>query len=80
MGYEVSSWHGIVVPAGTPKPVVDKLNRGMNDILAMADVRKILAQQGVVPDGGTPAQFHSFIEGQMALWKRVIQQNHITAA
>lgn len=79
-GYEVSSWHGIVVPAGTPKPVVDKLNREMNSILEMADVRKIFAQQGVVPDGGTPAQFHSFVESQKSLWKRVIQQNHITAA
>ena len=79
-GYEVSSWHGVVVPAGTPQAVVEKLNREINRILALDDVKKIFAQQGVVPDGGSPQQFHSFIEGQMALWKRVIQQNHITAA
>lgn len=79
-GYEVSSWHGFVVPRGTPRPMVEKLNREMNTILASNEVKKIFAQQGCVPDGGTPEQFHSFIESQMALWKRVIQQNNITAA
>lgn len=78
-GYEVTSWHGFVVPAGTPQPVIDKLNRELNAILAMEDVKKVFAQQGVVPDGGTPAQFKRFIDGQMALWKKVVQDGHITA-
>lgn len=78
-GYEVSSWHGFVVPAGTPKAVVDTLNRELDRFLKFEDVKKVFAQQGVVPDGGTPADFHRFIEGQMGLWKRVVQKNHITA-
>ena len=78
-GYEVSSWHGFVVPAGTPQPVIDKLNREMNTIFAMDDVKKVFAQQGVVPDGGTPAQFQRFIDSQMALWKKVVQDGRITA-
>ena len=78
-GYEVTSWHGFVVPAGTPQPVLDQLNRELNAILAMEDVKKVFAQQGVVPDGGTPAQFKRFIDGQMALWKKVVQDGHITA-
>ncbi|WP_062361725.1 tripartite tricarboxylate transporter substrate binding protein [Variovorax paradoxus] len=78
-GYEVSSWHGFVVPAGTPQPVIDKLNREMNAIFAMDDVKKVFAQQGVVPDGGTPAQFQRFIDSQMALWKKVVQDGRITA-
>lgn len=78
-GYEVTSWHGFVVPAGTPQPVIDKLNRELNAIFAMDDVKKIFAQQGVVPDGGTPAQFKTFIDSQMALWKKVVTDGHITA-
>jgi tripartite-type tricarboxylate transporter receptor subunit TctC len=78
-GYEVTSWHGFVVPAGTPQPVIDKLNRELNTIFAMDDVKKIFAQQGVVPDGGTPADFKRFIDSQMALWKKVVTDGRITA-
>jgi tripartite-type tricarboxylate transporter receptor subunit TctC len=75
----VTSWHGFVVPAGTPQPVIDKLNRELNTILAMDDVKKIFAQQGVVPDGGTPADFKRFIDSQLALWKKVVTDGRITA-
>jgi tripartite-type tricarboxylate transporter receptor subunit TctC len=75
----VTSWHGFVAPAGTPQPVIDKLNRELNTIFAMDEVKKVFAQQGVVPDGGTPAAFKSFIDSQMALWKKVVQDGRITA-
>ncbi|HBH36777.1 MAG TPA: tripartite tricarboxylate transporter substrate binding protein [Curvibacter sp.] len=78
-GYEVSSWHGFVVPAGTPRAVIEKINRDINDALSSAEVRKIFEQQGVIPDGGTPAQFKAFVESQLALWKKVISQKNITA-
>ncbi|WP_439589337.1 Bug family tripartite tricarboxylate transporter substrate binding protein [Hydrogenophaga sp.] len=77
-GYEVSSWHGFVVPSGTPQPVVDKLNSDLNRMLLEDEVKKAFAAQGVVPDGGTPAQFRSFIDGQMALWKKVVSDRNIT--
>lgn len=78
-GYEVSSWHGFVVPAGTPQPVIDKLNREINRVLADDEVKRAFAAQGVVPDGGTPAALGEFIAGQMATWKRVIEQHGIKA-
>jgi tripartite-type tricarboxylate transporter receptor subunit TctC len=78
-GYEASSWHGFVAPAGTPQPVIDKLNRDLNSVFAMDDVKKVFAQQGVVPAGGTPPQFRTFIDGQMKLWKKVVQDARITA-
>jgi tripartite-type tricarboxylate transporter receptor subunit TctC len=77
-GYEVTSWHGFVVPAATPAPIVEKLNRELHKMLHDEDVRKAIAAQGVVPDGGTPAQFRTFIDSQMALWKRVVQARQIT--
>ena len=77
-GYEASSWHGFVVPSGTPQPVVDKLNRQINMILKQEDIRKTFNEQGVVPDGGTAAQFEAFIRKQMDIWKRVVTNAGIT--
>jgi len=77
-GYEASSWHGFVVPSGTPQPVVDKLNRQINMILKQEDIRKTFNEQGVVPDGGTAAQFEAFIRKQMDIWKRVVSNAGIT--
>ena len=77
-GYEVSSWHGFVVPSGTPQSVVDKLNSDLNRMLLEDEVKKAFAAQGVAPDGGTPAYFRSFIDGQMALWKKVVSDRNIT--
>jgi tripartite-type tricarboxylate transporter receptor subunit TctC len=77
-GLEASSWHGFMVPAGTPDAVVEKLNRDLNRMLQEEDVKKAFAAQGVLADGGTPAQFRSFVEDQMALWKKVVSDRNIT--
>ncbi len=77
-GYEVSSWLGFVVPSGTPQSVIDKRNTDLNRMLHEDEVQKAFAAQGVVPDGGTPAQFRGFIDGQMALWKKVVSDRNIT--
>lgn len=73
-GYEVSSWHGFMVPAGTPQAVIDKLNKQINLILSQEDIKKIFREQGVVPDGGTAAQFEVFTRKQMEIWKKVVSQ------
>lgn len=73
-GYEVSSWHGFMAPAGTPPGVINKLNKQINLILAQEDIKKTFNEQGVVPDGGTVTQFESFISKQMEIWKKVISQ------
>lgn len=75
--YEVSSWHGFVVPAGTPEHIVEKLNREMNSILKLQDVQEVFRREGVMIDGGTPGVFSQFIVSQMELWKKVILQNKI---
>lgn len=76
-GYEVSSWHGFVVPAGTPAPIVEKLNTQINAILKQPEVRKVFAEQGVVPDGGSAAEFGTFIGQQMDMWKKVVSESGI---
>lgn len=77
-GYESSSWHGFVVPSGTPQAVIEKLNKQINVILKQEDIRKTFNEQGVVPDGGSPSQFEAFIRKQMDIWRKVVAQSGIT--
>lgn len=77
-GYEATSWHGFVVPAGTSPAIIDRLNRVLNDMLRAEEVRQVFAAQGVVPDGGTPQAMQEFVESQKALWKQVVQERAIT--
>ena len=76
-GYEVSSWHGFVVPSGTPPAIIDKLNKQINSILTQEDIKKTFNEQGVVPDGGTANEFDVFIRKQMEIWKKVVAQARI---
>jgi tripartite-type tricarboxylate transporter receptor subunit TctC len=78
-GYDVNSWHAIVVPVGTPRPVIDKINQTINEILKMSDVRETFRIQGVVPDGGTPEQLDAFLLSQSNTWGRLIKTLNITA-
>ena len=73
-GYEGSSWHGFMVPSGTPPVIIDKLNKQINSILTQEDIKKTFNEQGVVPDGGTANQFDVFIRKQMEIWKKVVAQ------
>lgn len=78
-GYDVSSWHGFVAPAGTPDAVIAKLNKAMNEVLQMPDVKEVFNAQGVTIDGGSSKSFGTFIDDQLALWKRVVQEGKIVA-
>ncbi len=70
--FDVSVWFGVVAPAGTPAPVVAKLNAEMNRILALADVAKLFRAQGVDPRGGSPQEFKAFLHTQTTIWAKVV--------
>jgi tripartite-type tricarboxylate transporter receptor subunit TctC len=72
-GYETSTWHGILVPAGTPRDIVQKLSGDIVKILAQPDVREKLLGQGLEPVGGTPEQFGAFIKAEIAKWAKVVK-------
>ena len=72
-GYETSTWHGILVPAATPREVVQKLNGEIVKILAQPDVREKLLGQGLEPIGGTPEQFGAYIKAEIAKWAKVVK-------
>lgn len=70
--YEVHSWHGFMVKAGTPEKIIQQLNQDINAVLAQKDVQAMFREQGVVPDGGSSKMFAQFIEQQMKLWEQVV--------
>jgi tripartite-type tricarboxylate transporter receptor subunit TctC len=76
-GYEVNVWFGMQVPAGTPKPVVDKLNRDMVTLLKEPDVVKRFRDQGVEVVASTPEQFSTLVKGEVAKWTQLIREANI---
>jgi tripartite-type tricarboxylate transporter receptor subunit TctC len=72
-GFDYSTWYGIVVPAGTPQPVVDTLNRALVKILATADVKKKFGRQGVEPTSTSPQEFKAYLEAEVAKWATVVK-------
>jgi tripartite-type tricarboxylate transporter receptor subunit TctC len=72
-GFDVQSWFGLAAPAGTPGPVVAKLNAELNKALAHPDLRKRLVELAATPEPGTPAQFKSFITTESRRWQEVVK-------
>lgn len=78
-GYDVSVFFGIVAPAGTPAPIVEKLNHAFNEALDDPAVQRTLASQGIVrAQDRSPADLGRFIDAEVKKWKAVIQSNNIT--
>jgi tripartite-type tricarboxylate transporter receptor subunit TctC len=76
-GYESLSWSGIAVAAGTPKQIVEKLNRDLNAVLAMQDMRQKIEEQGADVIGGPPEVFTKHIAAEREKWSRVIKTANI---
>jgi tripartite-type tricarboxylate transporter receptor subunit TctC len=68
-----SVWYGLLAPAGTPKPIITKLNAEANRILAMQDVKDRMAVVGMQPAGGTPEEFGKFIRDELAKWGPIVK-------
>jgi len=66
-------WFGIEAPAGTPQPIVDKLNRAANEAIKSDDVAKSLHNQTVAVHGGTPADFARHLEAEQKRWTKVVE-------
>jgi tripartite-type tricarboxylate transporter receptor subunit TctC len=64
-GFDLGLWFGLLAPAGTPRPIIDKLNAATNDALAAPDVVSVLHAQGQDPLGGSPEDFSRYIESEI---------------
>ena len=67
-GYDVSSWAGVVGPAGLPRPIVERLRNELAKVLHSADVKERLASEGASPIANQPEQFAAFIADELAKW------------
>ncbi|URI10779.1 tripartite tricarboxylate transporter substrate binding protein [Aquincola tertiaricarbonis] len=76
-GFESGTWQGILVPAGTPQPVVDKLNAELTRIIRSPEVRSRLTAQGAEVYTMTPAEFGSFFERERKHWATVVAQGNV---
>ena len=75
--FDVSVWIGVLVPAGTPKPVIARVNAEISRALELADVRDKFAALGYVPVGGSPAVLAERISGDHAKWGKLIREVNI---
>jgi tripartite-type tricarboxylate transporter receptor subunit TctC len=73
-GYEATIWLGLMAPAGTPKPIVDKLNAGVNAAIKRPDIVKLWTGQGAVPMSMTPEEFDKYLRGDIVKWADVVKK------
>jgi tripartite-type tricarboxylate transporter receptor subunit TctC len=78
-GYEASAWFGMAVPKGTPRPIIDKLNRLVNEALTDAGMQAKLADLGGILIPGTPEDFGKVIADETAKWAKVVQATGASA-
>ena len=76
-GYESLSWSGIAVAAGTPKPIIERLNKDLNAVLAAPEMRQKIEEQGAEVIGGSPEAFRKHVDAEREKWSRLIRTNNI---
>lgn len=77
-GFESLAWNGLFAPAGTPAELVQRINADVNAALQDPAVRELLNKQGLIPGGGSPAEFKAFIDAESAKWGAIIRKAGIT--
>ncbi len=78
-GVEVQQWYGFFAPAKTPRPIVEQLNKALNQVLADKDTIKRIEDHGADVETSTPEQFGALVKSELAKWKRVVVQAKLSA-
>jgi tripartite-type tricarboxylate transporter receptor subunit TctC len=78
-GYSMDIWIGVFAPAGTPAPLVERLNREINEISASPELAVLLGPDGTLPEAMTPAAFATRVQEDIAKWKQVAAEHKIIA-
>jgi len=71
--YVATTWYGLLAPAGTPRPIIDRLNKNARALLGDPAMQAQLAPQGVVLTPSTPEEFGAFLRAEVATWAKVVQ-------
>ncbi|SNT24600.1 Tripartite-type tricarboxylate transporter, receptor component TctC [Noviherbaspirillum humi] len=78
-GYNFETWFMVFAPAGTPKPVIDKLNASLNKVLTNAALKERMVQEGIDPAPSTPEQAKAKLAGEMDIWAKLVKERGIKA-
>jgi tripartite-type tricarboxylate transporter receptor subunit TctC len=78
-GYEVSAWYGVLAPAGTPRPIVNRLSADLARMLRIPEVREALLAQGTDPVGSSPEEFGQHLRNEIQKWAKVVQASGLHA-
>ena len=73
-GFEAKEWYGLVAPAGTPVPIVARLNREIVRVMHLPDINARIAEQGAEIVADSPEQFGAFIKSELAKWTRIVRE------
>jgi tripartite-type tricarboxylate transporter receptor subunit TctC len=74
---EADAWNGLIAPGGTPKALIDKINKDVVAIIRAPELREKLAAQLMEPVGSTPEEFRARIDGEIARWAPVIKAANV---
>ena len=77
-GFEAGAWQGMMVPAGTPADVINRLNMELNKALKSAEVQERLAKQGAETLGSTPAEYGAYIDSELKRWSALVKATGIS--
>ena len=78
-GFEANNWYGIVAPAKTPRPIVQRLNTEIDRILKIPEIKTLLFNLGLDAAGGTPEQFGQYMKAERVKWAKLIKQAGLKA-
>lgn len=77
-GFEVSAWQGVMAPANTPQPIINRLNTELMKALQNPDVQKKLAVQGAIPLGSTPEEYGAYVKSELTRWAGIVKQTGVS--
>jgi 2-methylaconitate cis-trans-isomerase PrpF/tripartite-type tricarboxylate transporter receptor subunit TctC len=78
-GVDVQQWYGFFAPAKTPKPIIEQINKALNQVLADKEIVKRMEEHGADVETSTPEKFGELVKSELAKWKAVVQRAKLTA-
>lgn len=72
-GFEVTNWYGILVPTGTPRQIVDRLNSKIVNIIRTPDASEAIVKQGAEPTTSSPESFRNYLAAEVTKWAKVVR-------
>jgi tripartite-type tricarboxylate transporter receptor subunit TctC len=77
--FEIRGWYGLLAPAGTPRPIVTRVNAELNKVLSSGPASQALRQRGLDPAPVSPEQFRTFLSSELVRWSKAVRQYNVKA-